>query len=62
MLNVLDFQVLKRLNSTLVVADHDNVSLKPSTLITITAAAKIGNEITLLVAGNSCSKVLKNYI
>ena len=38
----------------LVLAEHDNVSLKPSTLNTVTAARKIGGEITLLVAGHDC--------
>src|SRR5664279_4066796 len=35
----------------LILADHDNASLKPATLSTVTAAQKIGGEIHLLVAG-----------
>jgi electron transfer flavoprotein alpha subunit len=45
--------------SILVIAEHDNVSIKPSTLNAVTAAAqiaeKLGSEIHLLVAGHSCS-------
>lgn len=48
--------ILKRLNSTLVVAEHDNAALKAITLNAVGAAAKLGNEITVLVAGNSCAK------
>jgi electron transfer flavoprotein alpha subunit len=38
----------------LVIAEHDNVSIKPATLNAVTAAAKIGGEIDLLVAGSEC--------
>lgn len=45
--------------SILVIAEHDNVSIKPSTLNAVTAAAqiaeKLGSEIHLLVAGHACS-------
>ena len=37
--------------SVLVIAEHDNASLKAATLNTVAAAAKIGGEIHLLVAG-----------
>jgi electron transfer flavoprotein alpha subunit len=37
--------------STLVIAEHDNVSLKGATLNTVTAAAKLGAEVHVLVAG-----------
>lgn len=40
--------------SILVIAEHDNQALKPSTLSTLAAAAQLGGEITLLVAGNGC--------
>jgi len=40
--------------AVLVVAEHDNAGLKPSTLNTLTAAAKLGGEITVLVAGDGC--------
>ena len=41
----------------LVIAEHDNASLRPATLNTVTAAAQISGEIHLLVAGNDCAAV-----
>jgi electron transfer flavoprotein alpha subunit len=43
--------------SVLVVAEHDNHRLSSSVLPAVTAAAQLGDEITLLVAGHECSKV-----
>ena len=43
--------------SILVIAEHDNENLSPSTLNTITAALEIGMEIDILVAGGNCEKV-----
>lgn len=43
--------------SILVVAEHDNKNLKPSVLNTITAAEKLGGDISLLVAGHHCQAV-----
>lgn len=43
--------------STLVVADHDNAELKPSTRVAVAAAAAIGGEIDILVAGAGCGAV-----
>jgi electron transfer flavoprotein alpha subunit len=40
--------------SALVIAEHDNVSLKGSTLNTITAAIQCGGEVHVLVAGHDC--------
>jgi electron transfer flavoprotein alpha subunit len=40
--------------SALVIAEHDNVSLKGSTLNTITAATQCGGEVHVLVAGHDC--------
>ena len=40
--------------SILVIAEHDNTSLKAATLNTVAAAAKIGGDITVLVAGGGC--------
>lgn len=37
--------------STLVIAEHDNQSIKPSTLNTVTAAAACGGDVHVLVAG-----------
>jgi len=39
--------------STLVIAEHDNSSIKPSTLNTITAAAQCGGDVHVLVAGHN---------
>ena len=41
--------------SNLVIADHDNASIKPATLVTIAAAQAIGGDIHVLVAGGDCS-------
>ena len=41
----------------LVIAEHDNTSLKTSTLNTLTAAAALGGETALLVAGSGCAAV-----
>ncbi|WP_407277820.1 FAD-binding protein [Aromatoleum evansii] len=38
----------------LVIAEHDNASLKAATLNTISAAAKLGGEVHVLVAGANC--------
>jgi electron transfer flavoprotein alpha subunit len=44
----------------LVVAEHDNSSLKPSTLNTVAAAVKLNGDIELLVAGHGCSQAADN--
>mmetsp|Transcript_39395 Transcript_39395/g.85324 ORF Transcript_39395/g.85324 Transcript_39395/m.85324 type:complete len:333 (-) Transcript_39395:53-1051(-) len=44
-----------RFASTLVLVDHNNKDVLPSTLATVTAASKIGGDITALVAGNGCA-------
>jgi len=48
-----------RHGSTLVLAEHDNATLSPSTLHAITAAKAVGGDITCLVAGTSCDAVAK---
>lgn len=40
--------------SILVIAEHDDASIKPATLNTVAAAKEIGGEITVLVAGQGC--------
>ena len=45
--------------SVLVLAEHDNASLKTSTLNTVAAAARIGGDVAVLVAGSSCAGVAK---
>jgi electron transfer flavoprotein alpha subunit len=39
----------------LVIAEHDNATIKPATLNAVTAAARIGGEIHVLVAGCACA-------
>ena len=39
----------------LVIAEHDNAGLKAATLNTVSAAAKLGADIEVLVAGSSCA-------
>ncbi len=41
--------------STLVIAEHDNSSLKPATLSAVAAAQAMGADIDILVAGADCS-------
>lgn len=43
--------------SILVIAEHDNVELKSATLNTVAAAAKLGTDIHVLVAGENVSAV-----
>jgi electron transfer flavoprotein alpha subunit len=39
--------------TTLVIAEHDNASLKPATLNTVTAASQCGGDVHVLVAGHN---------
>ncbi len=43
--------------TSLVLAEHDNASLKAATLAAITAAQKVGGDIHILVAGKGCGAV-----
>jgi len=43
--------------SILVIAEHDNQTLKAATLNTVTAAARLGDDIHVLVAGSQCATV-----
>lgn len=43
--------------SALVIAEHDNASLKGSTLNTVAAAAQCGGDVHVLVAGHGCAAV-----
>jgi electron transfer flavoprotein alpha subunit len=40
--------------AVLVIAEHDNASIKPATLNAVTAAQKIGGPVHMLVAGSAC--------
>src|ERR1700743_2008516 len=41
----------------LVIAEHDNQTLKPATRNAVTAATKLGSDVTVLVAGEGCQAV-----
>ena len=43
--------------SSLVVVEHDNEKLVPSTLHAVTAAKQLGGDITCLIAGTNCESV-----
>ncbi|UCE31262.1 MAG: electron transfer flavoprotein subunit alpha/FixB family protein [Burkholderiales bacterium] len=43
--------------TALVIAEHDNAALRPSTLNTIAAAQAIGGDVDVLVAGHECAAV-----
>ena len=43
--------------STLILAEHEAGDLRPATLSVVAAAAAIGNDVTLLVAGSNCAAV-----
>ena len=40
--------------SILVIGEHDNEEIKPSTLNVVTAAKELGDEIDVLIAGANC--------
>ena len=42
---------------SLVIAEHDNKELKPSTLNTATAAGSLGGTVDILVAGEDCTHI-----
>ena len=44
----------------LVIAEHDNQSLKAATFNTITAATQLGDDVSLLVAGKDCRSVAES--
>ncbi|KAF7993524.1 hypothetical protein HCN44_010119 [Aphidius gifuensis] len=48
------FGSISRLESTLVIAEHNNDSVSTITQVALTAAKKIGGEITVLIAGPKC--------
>lgn len=43
--------------STLILAEHDNQTLKPATLSAVTAAQQMGGDIHIVVAGADCASV-----
>lgn len=48
----------RRLQSTLVIAEHDNNNLTPITLNALSAAKKLGGDVSCLVAGSNCGGVV----
>lgn len=48
---------MQRLESTLVIAEHNNEAVSPITQNALSAAKKIGGDITVLVAGTKCGPV-----
>jgi len=51
------FGIQTRLSSTLLLAEHDDTKLNPVTLNALTAAQKIGHEVSVLVAGANSKAV-----
>ncbi|XP_029042265.1 electron transfer flavoprotein subunit alpha, mitochondrial [Osmia bicornis bicornis] len=51
------YGLLARYESTLVIAEHNNEMVLPITCNALSAAKKIGGDVTVLVAGNKCEKV-----
>ena len=45
--------------TSLVIAEHDNASIKPATLNTVTAAIQCGGEVHVLVAGKGAEGAAK---
>ena len=45
--------------TALVIAEHDNASIKPATLNTVTAAAACGGDVHVLVAGHTAAEAAK---
>jgi len=42
--------------AVLVIAEHDNKTIKPSTLNTVTAAVQLGSDVTVMVIGSGCAE------
>lgn len=55
----LSSRLLRRFQSTLIVAEHNNEKLNPATLHAVTAAKALGGDISCLVVGTSCGAVAK---
>lgn len=49
---------VRRLQSTLVIVEHDNLNVTPISLSAITAAKKLGGDVSCLVAGSNCASVV----
>ena len=53
--------LVSRNASTLVIVEHDNEKVVPSTLHAVSAAKQLGGDITCLVAGTGCESVSMHY-
>lgn len=51
----------RRFQSTLVIAEHNEKTLTPITQNAVTAAQKIGGDVTVLVAGTECAAVCISF-
>jgi electron transfer flavoprotein alpha subunit len=51
--------IQESLMTSLVIAEHDNASIRPSTLNTVTAAAQCGGDVHVLVAGTNAGAAAK---
>lgn len=54
------YGLLARYESTLVIAEHNNESLLPVTCNALSAAKKIGGDVTVLIAGTKCDAVAQS--
>lgn len=50
---------VSRQASTLVIAEHDNVALSPSSLSTVTAAGELKGDVNMLVLGHEAHDVAR---
>ena len=48
--------------AVLVIAEHDNKQLKPGVANTVAAAAKMGGEVSVLVAGHQCAAAAQEIL
>ncbi|XP_047139796.1 electron transfer flavoprotein subunit alpha, mitochondrial isoform X1 [Hydra vulgaris] len=55
--NSILYGIIQRYASTLIVIEHNNESLTPTSLHSISAAKAIGGDITCLVAGTKCKQI-----
>lgn len=55
-------KVLLRNQSTLIIAEHNNESIHAINKSVLTAASKIGGDVSVLVAGNKCGKAAEEAV
>ena len=42
--------------AVLVIAEHDNKTIKPATLNAVTAAGQLGSDVSVMVIGSGCAR------